>query len=372
MKNIGSNLTRKRNDAISKARKATDRGNLEKALNHYREASRIHPSDKLDKVMFNLEEKVIKQLFPKEYPLLSSHVFDEKHKNIFNTMDTRFPLWPLHKKTTSLLEKSHWEPLDNLFPKTKPHLLDQVLSGRYYLEKRRFWDAFLLLRPLIDLPDEKRKNIEQSEIDRLREGLNVLFNGRPLPLLEKLDSRVLKSGFSLCSKKTGKAMVHGHLAWLIYESLWKKADRFLREISGKHQNVSWSDQTTNILRLNILFWQTLSSHDHLIDEVLMKIKKSNLGSGIDEDGKKILVNNLDDLVKAWRTKDNTHWSTLCRRNPYRLMGMQTHGEEGLSSSFAKAIAHKDEELQTLLLVQRLLRNKNLRNTLKFLFLPMDL
>ncbi len=420
-------LMKKRDEVIVRARKFLKKGDTHKALNNYYTALQIQVSDKINKEILALEEKIIQKSFPKEYEIVHNKSYNNGNgdpSNIFLNLENHFKLWPVQKKITYFLETKQWDKVDAMWSKDIVPFLDAVFVGKYYIEKKNVWDTFLLWQPLLAplgfykserktkisnkekhvLPEEKSKiekpkNIEkkkkskknktgdisppllkETHIDMLKQHLITFISKREIP---HLDGLTLDGAFWLSihmPQECFKTMIHYYINQLIYEGLWHKGFKFYNDITEICQTTSWMDTNSQILDMNLKCWKvhhgqykTPQECSIEVKNILKQVQNLNLVKELHTEDRESFLNLLSEFLQApTLSYNNDHWTTLCYENPYKMMDMrQPCDQKSMMNLFARSIAQKKMPLNKLLKIQRILANPQTNRVLKLMFSPIN-
>ena len=405
-----SMLLKKKNEAVINARKFIKKEKNEKALHHYHKAFQIMPSVKVARAIVELEERIIRKLFSKEYNMINrsdsvpdgktpiSGISRSELSDAFRRVETYCRLWPKKKKLSSFIRHSQWKKADEIWTQEMACLLDPVLVGKYFLGKKEPWSAFLswrfmwnlwnipVRRPEKENAGHRHDSLTNVDFNCLATGLEQLAAMEDVFLLggTELDLNGVQWLFEHLSKDAFKTIVYKHLRYLVYEGLWVRGDKFYGEIRDKYKEVSWTDSTGRAILLSLKFWKIFrgcrksdnpgnTNQDALasMGKLFKEIGKAKILSCPDTASKKIMLNHLSEYIQAqWSFKDETDWTSVCVQNPYKLMRIEKRPDgQKMTCLLAQAIAKNGADLRKLLNVQRVLQNVRLRPVLNFLFFP---
>lgn len=399
---VNNSILMKKNEAITHAQKFIKKGQHQKALRHYYKALKIMPSANTASKIMEIEEKVIRKSFRKEYDVINCSVGIDKGKELLvssskfleavNRFEDRYQLWAKEKKLSYFIKTFQWEKADSLWSYETACLLHPSLAGRYLMEKKEYWETFLSWQFLL-YPDKSCKkkisehmhqSVNSMDLKRLVEGLERSATMKNTFLLAGLDLRGVQWLFEHLSRKAFKTIIYRYLRFLVYEGRWVKGGKVYSEMKNKYKNISWTDTTGETLELSLQFWKILYSgrekendsgyndRDEKMTSFFDRMRKAKISLCPDKKSKESLLNYLSEYVKTqWGFKNESFWTVFCTKNPYKLMGIDRHMDERyIMPSFARTLAEKKVDLRELLNVQRALLNPQLKPVLSFLFFPL--
>lgn len=356
---------KQRDLALLRAQKAMKKGDWEKALKCFRQAAGIKDSAKIDKAIFQLEEKLISKKFTQDHAYIKScRKNDERFSRICSGLEENFSIWPVQQRVSLLLKNSCWKEASIYWPQVSPSLLDPVLVGRYYLQLGSPWQALMAWRQILRDGD----GLTEKDRNSLVEAISALFVCAPYPLVEDIDIKSLQWLSRHIPEDTFRTIACCHLAHFLYHGKWKKGMQRCDEFRKKFSGLEWKNEPIFMeIEASLHYWKIRSSYSHGPKEKLVQVKKILHGIGMDEDTN--LYKHL--LEFCCPGKDEMHWTALCESNPYQLIGLEKSatGQKEIMHLFNKAVEREAFDLRKMLAVQRVLRDPELQDVLKFLFLP---
>ena len=353
---------KRRDRLVIKGKKAVNKGELKNALKYFDQAWKIQGSDKLARSMVELEQKIIQREYPEQYRHFANAThWNHKFENLCSSWEREFHWWPTRQKVSLWLKDSLCDRLDAIWPNLQiTSLIDPVLVGRYYLYKKSPWKTFSLWRSLL----ARENNLQNEDVEELKTQLTTFFARPPHPLLEDVRPKDLEWFSQHTPGHTFKAIVYCHLRFLIYEGEWRKGEKFYTQTVLEFPDVFLKDQTAQTIGASLAFWKMCHDSHGDMDAIAKK-------AGINR--KEDIHSHLAEFFEATKNpREDTHWTSLCRKNPYKLIGLEkTSPDTGkVMFAFARVLAgNKGGSIRKLAEVQKVLQKKSLQRTLKFLYLP---